>query len=130
MAAVTYSKPVQDHFRQPRNVGSFPDDVARVGQGQAGQVNTGGIVKLQIRVDESGIISEARFRSYGCGATIAAGSYVTEWLQGKSLDQAARLSTEQLVQALQLQPVKVHCAMLAEDAVKAAITNFHSRYQG
>lgn len=129
MATVVYSDVVLDHFRHPRNVGGFSTEQNRVGVGQAGQVATGGIMKLQIRVDESGIISDARFRSYGCGATIAAGSYVTEWLQGKTLDQAGSLSTDHLVRALKLPPVKVHCAMLAEDAVKAAINHFNSRYQ-
>lgn len=129
MAAVVYSDLVQEHFRHPVNVGSFAPGTHRVGRGRAGQAGTGGVLQMQVQVDESGIISDTRFRAYGCGATIAAGSYTSQWLQGKTLAQALQLSTQQLVTELQLQPVKVHCAMLAEDAVKAAVANFQSTYQ-
>lgn len=129
MATVVYSEAVQDHFRHPRNVGSFPVQLARVGRGRAGQAATGGVLHLQLHVSESGIISDTRFRAYGCGATIAAGSYVSQWLQGKTLQQAGQLSMQQVVQALELPPVKVHCAMLAEDALKAAVDHFKSTYQ-
>lgn len=129
MATVVYSPAVQQHFRHPHNVGSFPAQFPRVGRGRAGQASTGGVMQLQVQVNDSGIICDTRFRAYGCGATIAAGSYVSQWLQGKTLEQAATLSTQQVVQALDLPPVKVHCAMLVEDALKAAVDNFKSTYQ-
>lgn len=124
-----YSDAVQDHFLNPRNVGTFDDTDPAVGTATAGARNQGAIIQMQIRVDQSGIINAICFKAYGCGATIAAASWVTEWVKGKNLAQVAELRSTDLVQALSLPPVKTHCAMLAEDAIKAAVDHYMQRQE-
>jgi|SRR5690625_1283990 len=122
-----YSPAVRDHFVRPRNAGSFDDADPAVGTARVGARDQGGLIQLQIRVDGSGIIEDSRFKAYGCGATIAAASWVAEQIRGKSLEQARALHSSEVVQALSLPPVKIHCALLAEDAVKAAVDHYMQR---
>ncbi|MGE4369713.1 MAG: iron-sulfur cluster assembly scaffold protein [Burkholderiaceae bacterium] len=129
MAGTVYSAAVQEHFRHPRHAGRFPDALARVFTGSAGTPHTGGIIRLQIRLDESGIIRETRFKAYGCGATIASGSYVADTVIGLSVDSAGELSSQTIAQQLELQPIKWPCAILAVDALKAAIANYKESIQ-
>lgn len=124
-----YSPMVQDHFIQPRNVGAFDIADAQVGSAQVGARDQGAAIRMQIRVDESGIINDTCFKAYGCGATIAAASWVTEWAKGKTLDQVSDLHSTELIQALSLPLVKTHCAMLAEDAIKAAVSHYIQRQE-
>lgn len=119
-----YGRAVLDHFTHPRNVGAMDVSGPNVGSARVGAIDQGAVIQMQIRVDESGIINDTCFKAYGCGATIAAASWVTEWARGKSLDQACGLRSTELIQALSLPPVKTHCAMLAEDAIKAAVDNY------
>ena len=126
---MAYSAQVLDHYENPRNVGSFAREVKRVGTGMVGAPACGDVMKLQIQVDESGIITDAKFKTYGCGSAIASSSLVTEWVKGKTLDQAATIRNTQIAQELALPPVKIHCSILAEDAIKAAIADFKSKYQ-
>ena len=126
---MAYSAQVLDHYENPRNVGSFAREVKRVGTGMVGAPSCGDVMKLQIQVDESGIITDAKFKTYGCGSAIASSSLVTEWVKGKTLDQAATIRNTQIAQELALPPVKIHCSILAEDAIKAAIADFKSKYQ-
>lgn len=119
-----YSAQVLDHFLNPRQAGSLMPRGTDVSWGQAGSVETGGVLGFQISVDHAGLITDTRFRAYGCGATIAAGSYVADWLLGKSLEQAALLKAASVAQALDLPPVKMHCAFLAEDALSRALRHF------
>jgi len=124
---MAYSQQVIDHYENPRNVGSFAKDEAGVGTGMVGAPACGDVMKLQIKVDEHGIIRDARFKTYGCGSAIASSSLVTEWLKGRTLDQAASIKNSEIAEELALPPVKIHCSILAEDAVKAAIADYKSK---
>ncbi|MGB3287925.1 MAG: Fe-S cluster assembly scaffold IscU [Burkholderiaceae bacterium] len=126
---MAYSDKVLDHYENPRNVGSFDKSDARVGTGMVGAPSLGEVMKLQIRVNESGIIEDARFKTYGCGSAIASTSLVTEWVKGKTLDQAMDIRNTQIAEALALPPVKIHCSILAEDAIKAAVRDYKEKHQ-
>jgi nitrogen fixation NifU-like protein len=124
---MAYSEQVIDHYENPRNVGSFAKDDADVGTGMVGAPACGDVMRLQIKVDENGIISDARFKTYGCGSAIASSSLVTEWVKGKTLDQAASIKNSEIAEELALPPVKIHCSILAEDAIKAAVADYRSK---
>ena len=124
---MAYSNQVIDHYENPRNVGSFAKDDAEVGTGMVGAPACGDVMKLQIKV-ENGVITDARFKTYGCGSAIASSSLVTEWVKGKTLDQAAALKNSEIAQELSLPPVKIHCSILAEDAIKAAVEDYKSKH--
>ena len=123
---MAYSDKVIDHYENPRNVGSFAKDEPNVGTGMVGAPACGDVMKLQIKV-ENGIITDARFKTYGCGSAIASSSLVTEWVKGKSLDQAGTISNRSIAEELALPPVKIHCSILAEDAIKAAIEDYRKK---
>ena len=120
---MAYSDKVIDHYENPRNVGSFSKDDPAVGTGMVGAPACGDVMKLQIRV-EDGVITDAKFKTYGCGSAIASSSLVTEWVKGKTLDQAATIKNSEIAEELALPPVKIHCSILAEDAIKAAVNNY------
>lgn len=122
-----YSDKLVDHFENPRNIGSLDPKDKSVGTGLVGAPACGDVMKLQIKVDKNGIIDTAVFKTFGCGSAIASSSYITEWLKGKSLDQASKIKNTQIAQHLALPPVKIHCSVLAEDAVKIAIENYRSK---
>ena len=124
---MSYSAKVLDHYENPRNVGSFDRDDSSVGTGMVGAPACGDVMKLQIRVSEDGIIQDARFKTYGCGSAIASSSLVTEWVKGKTLDQAMQIRNTHIAEELALPPVKIHCSILAEDAIKAAIADYRSK---
>ncbi len=124
---MAYSSKVIDHYENPRNVGSFDKGDGSVGTGMVGAPACGDVMKLQIRVNEQGIIEDARFKTYGCGSAIASSSLVTEWVKGKTLDQAATIRNTQIAEELALPPVKIHCSILAEDAIKAAIDDYRKK---
>ena len=124
---MSYSEKVVDHYENPRNVGSFDRDDSSVGTGMVGAPACGDVMKLQIRVSEDGIIEDARFKTYGCGSAIASSSLVTEWVKGKTLDQAMQIRNTHIAEELALPPVKIHCSILAEDAIKAAIADYRSK---
>lgn len=124
---MAYSVQVVDHYENPRNVGSFAKDDPTVGTGMVGAPACGDVMKLQIKV-EDGIITDARFKTYGCGSAIASSSLVTEWVKGKTLDEAAQLKNSQIAEELALPPVKIHCSILAEDAIKAAVEDYKKRH--
>jgi len=124
-----YSGKIADHFDNPRNVGGFDPADPDVGTGLAGAPSQGDVIRLQIRVDESGIIVQARFKTYGCGAAIASSSLVTEWLRGKTLDQAMAIDSTAIAHELELEPIKIHCSMLAEDAIHAAVRDYRQKHQ-
>ena len=124
---MAYSNQVIDHYENPRNVGSFAKDDADVGTGMVGAPACGDVMKLQIKV-ENGVITAARFKTYGCGSAIASSSLVTEWVKGKTLDQAAALKNSEIAQELALPPVKIHCSILAEDAIKAAVEDYRKKH--
>lgn len=124
-----YHPVVRDHFMAPRNVGSFKQDDQHVGTAVVGSRDQGAVIRMQIQVNESGIINAICFKAYGCGATIAAASWVTEWAKGKHVQQVSELHNATLIQALSLPPVKTHCAMLAEDAIKAAVDHYMQRQE-
>ena len=124
---MAYSDKVIDHYENPRNVGSFDKNDSDVGTGMVGAPACGDVMKLQIKVDENGIISDARFKTYGCGSAIASSSLVTEWVKGKTLDEAATIKNTKIAQELSLPPVKIHCSILAEDAIKAAIEDYRKK---
>lgn len=126
---MAYSSQVIDHYENPRNVGSFDKSDDNVGTGMVGAPACGDVMKLQIKVNEKGIIEDARFKTYGCGSAIASSSLVTEWVKGKTLDQAATIRNTQIAEELALPPVKIHCSILAEDAIKAAIDDYRSKHQ-
>ena len=126
---MAYSEKVIDHYENPRNVGSFAKDEAGVGTSMVGAPACGDVMKLQIKVDEHGIIRDARFKTYGCGSAIASSSLVTEWLKGRTLDQAASIKNNEIAEELALPPVKIHCSILAEDAVKAAVADYKTKYK-
>ena len=125
---VGYSDKVIDHFENPRNAGSFDRQDEHVGTGMVGAPAYGDVMKLQIRVNREGVIEDARFKTYGCGAAIACCSVLTEWVKGKTLDQAAALRNTQLAEELKLPPVKMHCSLLAEDALRAAIADYRKKH--
>jgi nitrogen fixation NifU-like protein len=125
---MAYSSKVIDHYENPRNVGSFDKGDGSVGTGMVGAPACGDVMKLQIKVNEQGIIEDARFKTYGCGSAIASSSLVTEWVKGKTLDQAATIRNTQIAEELALPPVKIHCSILAEDAIKAAIDDYRSKH--
>ncbi len=125
---MAYSDKVIDHYENPRNVGSFNKSDEAVGTGMVGAPACGDVMKLQIRVSESGIIEDAKFKTYGCGSAIASSSLVTEWVKGKSLDEAEKIMNTQIAEELALPPVKIHCSILAEDAIKAAISDYRKKH--
>jgi nitrogen fixation NifU-like protein len=124
---MAYSEKVIDHYENPRNVGSFDSEDPTIGSGMVGAPACGDVMKLQIKVNDEGIIEDARFKTYGCGSAIASSSLVTEWMKGKSLDQAEAIKNTQIAEELELPPVKIHCSILAEDAIKAAIADYKSK---
>lgn len=124
---MAYSEKVLDHYNNPRNVGSFPKDQDDVGTGLVGAPACGDLIKLQLKI-EDGIITDAKFKTYGCGSAIASSSLITEWVKGKTLDQAGEIKNSQIAQELALPPVKIHCSILAEDAIKAAIANYREKH--
>jgi nitrogen fixation NifU-like protein len=126
---MAYSEKVLDHYENPRNVGSFEKDDPTVGTGMVGAPACGDVMKLQIKVDEDGIIRDARFKTYGCGSAIASSSLVTEWVKGMHIDDAVNLKNSQIAEELTLPPVKIHCSILAEDAIKAAIHNYKMKHE-
>ncbi|AJJ64454.1 MULTISPECIES: Fe-S cluster assembly scaffold IscU [Yersinia] len=125
---MAYSEKVIDHYENPRNVGSFDNEDPTIGSGMVGAPACGDVMKLQIKVNDAGIIEDARFKTYGCGSAIASSSLVTEWMKGKSLDQAEAIKNTQIAEELELPPVKIHCSILAEDAIKAAIADYKSKH--
>jgi len=125
---MAYSDKVIDHYENPRNVGSFDKNDPTVGTGMVGAPACGDVMKLQIKVDEDGIIRDARFKTYGCGSAIASSSLVTEWVKGMHIDDAVNLKNSQIAEELALPPVKIHCSILAEDAIKAAINDYRNRH--
>lgn len=124
---MAYSDKVLDHYDNPRNVGKFDDDDGSVGTGMVGAPACGDVMRLQIKVGDDGVIEDARFKTYGCGSAIASSSLVTEWVKGKTLDEAAAIKNSQIAEELALPPVKIHCSVLAEDAIKAAIEDFRGK---
>jgi nitrogen fixation NifU-like protein len=125
---MAYSNKVIDHYENPRNVGSLPKDDANVGTGLVGAPECGDVMKLQVRVNpETGVIDEAKFKTFGCGSAIASSSLATEWLKGKTVDQALAIKNTDIVNELALPPVKIHCSVLAEDAIKAAIADYQKK---
>jgi nitrogen fixation protein NifU and related proteins len=126
---MAYSEKVIDHYENPRNVGSLDKNDLSVGTGMVGAPACGDVMKLQIKVNDQGIIEDARFKTYGCGSAIASSSLVTEWVKGKSLDEAAQIKNTQIAEELALPPVKIHCSILAEDAIKAAVADYKSKHQ-
>jgi nitrogen fixation NifU-like protein len=125
---MAYSEKVIDHYENPRNVGSFGKDDEGVATGMVGAPACGDVMKLQIKVNKAGIIEDARFKTYGCGSAIASSSLVTEWVKGKTVDEAATIRNTQIAEELALPPVKIHCSILAEDAIKAAIADYKKKY--
>ncbi len=124
---MAYSEKVLDHYENPRNVGSLPKDDPNVGTGMVGAPACGDVMKLQIKVNEQGVIEDAKFKTYGCGSAIASSSLVTEWLKGKTLEEALQIKNVQIAEELALPPVKIHCSVLAEDAIKAAIEDYRRK---
>ncbi|MDO8962729.1 MAG: Fe-S cluster assembly scaffold IscU [Methylophilus sp.] len=127
---MAYSDKVLDHYENPRNVGSLDKNASNVGTGMVGAPACGDVMKLQIQVNDAGIIEDAKFKTYGCGSAIASSSLVTEWLKGKTLDQAAEIKNSAIAEELALPPVKIHCSVLAEDAIKAAVADLKSKQVG
>ncbi|MCL4745895.1 MAG: Fe-S cluster assembly scaffold IscU [Burkholderiaceae bacterium] len=125
---MAYSEKVIDHYENPRNVGAFDKSDGTVGTGMVGAPACGDVMKLQIKVGESGLIEDAKFKTYGCGSAIASSSLVTEWVKGKTLDQAMAIKNTEIAQELALPPVKIHCSILAEDAIKAAIDDYRRKH--
>jgi nitrogen fixation NifU-like protein len=127
---MAYSDKVIDHYENPRNVGSFEKGDESVGTGMVGAPACGDVMKLQIKVGVDGRIEDARFKTYGCGSAIASSSLVTEWVKGKTLDEATQIKNTQIAQELSLPPVKIHCSILAEDAIKAAVEDYKKKHGG
>lgn len=125
---MAYSDKVIDHYENPRNVGSFDKNDTSVGTGMVGAPACGDVMKLQIKVNEDGVITDAKFKTYGCGSAIASSSLATEWLKGRSLDQASEIKNSDIATELALPPVKIHCSILAEDAIKAAIKDYKEKH--
>jgi len=124
---MSYSEKVIDHYENPRNVGTLDKEDANVGTGMVGAPACGDVMRLQIKVGENGVIEDARFKTYGCGSAIASSSLLTEWVKGKTLDEARQIKNTDIAKELALPPVKVHCSVLAEDAIKAAIQDYQSK---
>jgi nitrogen fixation NifU-like protein len=127
---MAYGKKVLDHYENPRNVGSLDKNDAQVGTGMVGAPACGDVMKLQIRVNEEGIIEDAKFKTYGCGSAIASSSLLTEWVRGKTLDEAKTIRNTDIAEELALPPVKIHCSVLAEDAIRAAIDDYQEKQEG
>ena len=126
---MAYSDKVIDHYENPRNVGSFDKGDESTGTGMVGAPACGDVMKLQIKVNKDGVIEDARFKTYGCGSAIASSSLVTEWVKGKTLDEAATIKNTQIAEELSLPPVKIHCSILAEDAIKAAVEDYKKKHK-
>ena len=126
---MAYSDKVMDHYENPRNVGRFDDDDEDVGTGMVGAPACGDVMRLQIKVNDDGIIEDARFKTYGCGSAIASSSLLTEWVKGRSLDEAGDNKNTEIAEELALPPVKIHCSVLAEDAIKAAINDYRMKHE-
>ena len=124
---MAYSEKVLDHYENPRNVGSFDKGDKQVGTGMVGAPACGDVMRLQIKVGDNGVIEDAKFKTYGCGSAIASSSLLTEWVKGKSLDEAQQIKNTDIAEELALPPVKIHCSVLAEDAIKAAIADFQGK---
>lgn len=124
---MAYSEKVLDHYEHPRNVGSMDADASNVGTGMVGAPACGDVMRLQIQVSDDGVIEDAKFKTYGCGSAIASSSLATEWMKGKTLDEAKAIQNMDIVEELALPPVKIHCSVLAEDAIKAAIADYQSK---
>ena len=124
---MAYSEKVIDHYENPRNVGSLDKEDPNVGTGMVGAPACGDVMKLQIKVDQKGIIEEAKFKTYGCGSAIASSSLITEWVKGKSVEDAAKIRNTEIASELSLPPVKIHCSILAEDAIKAAVEDYKKK---
>ncbi len=124
---MAYGKKVMDHYENPRNVGVLDKDAANVGTGMVGAPACGDVMRLQIQINDEGVIEEAKIKTYGCGSAIASSSLLTEWVKGKTLDEAAQIKNTEIVEELELPPVKIHCSVLAEDAIKAAINDLKSK---
>ncbi len=127
---MAYSDKVIDHYENPRNVGNMDKDDVNVGTGMVGAPACGDVMRLQIKVNEEGVIEDAKFKTYGCGSAIASSSLLTEWVKGKSLEEAAQIKNSDIAEELELPPVKIHCSVLAEDAIKAAIGDYEGKQQG
>ena len=124
---MAYGKKVLDHYENPRNVGVLDKDATNVGTGMVGAPACGDVMRLQIQINNDGVIEEAKFKTYGCGSAIASSSLLTEWVKGKTLDEASQIKNTEIVDELELPPVKIHCSVLAEDAIKAAITDLKNK---
>ncbi len=124
---MAYGKKVLDHYENPRNVGVLDKDSHNVGTGMVGAPACGDVMRLQIQVNDDGVIEDAKFKTYGCGSAIASSSLLTEWVKGKTLDEAQQIKNTEIVEELELPPVKIHCSVLAEDAIKAAINDLKSK---
>ncbi|MBF0341931.1 MAG: Fe-S cluster assembly scaffold IscU [Magnetococcales bacterium] len=127
---MAYNEKVLDHYENPRNVGSLDKQDAQVGTGMVGAPACGDVMKLQIRVNEDGVIDDAKFKTFGCGSAIAASSLVTEWVKGKTIDEALAIKNKDIASELALPPVKIHCSVLAEDAIKSAVADYRSKQKG
>ena len=127
---MAYGEKVLDHYENPRNVGSLDKDNVNVGTGMVGAPACGDVMKLQIQVGEDGVIEDAKFKTYGCGSAIASSSLLTEWVKGKTLDEAKEIKNTDIAEELALPPVKIHCSVLAEDAIRAAISDYHEKQPG
>lgn len=125
---MAYSQKVMDHYENPRNVGSFGKEEKNVATGMVGAPACGDVMKLQLKVGEDGVIEDARFKTYGCGSAIASSSLITEWVRGKTLDQALEIKNTHIAKELALPPVKIHCSILAEDAIKAAVADYKKNH--
>ena len=126
---MAYSDKVIDHYENPRNVGTFDKNDESVGTGMVGAPACGDVMRLQIKVNDEGIIEDAKFKTYGCGSAIASSSLITEWVKGKSLDDALAIKNSEIAEELELPPVKIHCSILAEDAVQAAVADYRKRQE-
>ena len=124
---MAYSKKLIDHYENPRNVGSMDKDSTEVGTGLVGAPACGDVMKLQIKVNNSGVIEDAKFKTFGCGSAIASSSFITEWVKGKKIDEASQIKITEIAKHLALPPVKIHCSILAEDAIKAAIKDYKTK---
>ena len=127
---MAYSDKVIDHYENPRNVGKLDEEDDSVGTGMVGAPACGDVMRLQIQVNDDGVIEDAKFKTYGCGSAIASSSLLTEWVKGKNLDEAASIKNTEIAQELSLPPVKIHCSVLAEDAIKAAVKNYREKQDG
>ncbi len=126
---MAYSEKVIDHYSNPRNVGSFPKDESNIGTGIVGAPECGDVMKLQLKISDDGVVQDARFKTFGCGSAIASSSYVTELVRGKTIDEVMKIKNTQIVHELSLPPVKIHCSVLAEDGIKAAIADWKRKLE-